>query len=514
MKRTHIYFGIIGTLFLVSSTSLVIVSCTKSNTNNSNDTHARTDTWNYLANAQEEYLNKNSVSILTTISPNSTWLKNYFNNFNNSVNDNTDDTYWIKNVFSGLLKIIDKGALSTTASLGTGWILDYSKNSETSNLVNYYIATNIHVLDTSWQWKVAVSESNDTITLNVPASRETSNAINFYLSQPQGSTTNANNRQEVLVNNLAINSGLWYKTSTNVSNFATNVLPIGAVQQNSSQIIGSGLPYDFTMTYESLGTKNTLFFYRDSNNNYKFSIDNYSYNNLMPTSDLGLLKITEDVSQMTTTSNNNLTKTIYKNMNTMFTTNTNDNETKVNSSYIAKLNKLINLAEQGQKNSEEFKKLFLFEDSKSTTPTEISIAGFPGNSTENGWYSSINSNTISSGLVNKNASSLKDSRPTIEYNYNGQFNYNVYDYSKDWLLRNVNLMGGSSGSQAMTSDYKALGIYWGVLTNNFTNISDGIITVLYSENDKNSLIYRYLEYINRNDTNSQLLRLFKVMNQI
>ena len=107
-------------------------------------------------------------------------------------------------------------------------------------------------------------------------------------------------------------------------------------------------------------------------------------------------------------------------------------------------------------------------------------------------------------------------RPYIEVNYNGNFFNSPYNTNNNCFINDFNLQPGSSGSMALNSDYKISGIYWGIFSqiNPVTNQTkiNGVVSGIYSKFDPNCVLFNYLKYANQNIKNSQMLKLFIVLN--
>ena len=105
---------------------------------------------------------------------------------------------------------------------------------------------------------------------------------------------------------------------------------------------------------------------------------------------------------------------------------------------------------------------------------------------------------------------------TQEVNYNGKFFNSPYNVNNNCFIKDFNLQAGSSGSMALSSDYKISGIYWGIFSqiNPVTNQAkiNGVVSGIYSKFDPNCVLFNYLKYANQNIKNSQMLKLFTTLN--
>ena len=511
-KKIRWTLATIGTGILLASIGLITTSCVT--TNNNGIQKARTAEFNHIENEYEQYINNNSFSILGIINWSPTYITNYFDSFLNKLPQENDLYNFVQSLNEAIKSLEPK--TYTNASFGTGWIFDYAINPN-SNLNTYYIASNIHVYDSSYAFNLQTNQGIN-ITINVPISKESVNYINYYISQPLGSTTNYTNNFNVPISNL---SEYWYGIGVNKDNIQENLIPIGSYSKEGNAPI-SKKKYDMNIKLSGNNIFNTTYYLYSSENDYPveetfLSID---IDNENPTTDFGLMKANIDPNTIVSKGQTSESKKIFNNLKNIFDVK-NNSDAKVNSSYITKLNKLLSLVDQNQQKTEQFKNLFLFADEKDISSNSlISIAGFPAIESYDSMgnrlvQAGFNTNSISASLALKDSihqNQVFATRKNIEYNINGKFGYSKYNPTTDWQLQDINLKPGSSGSFAMTNDYKILGIYWGVLQNTLLRTTHGIISNLYSTNNSNSIVYRYLRYINKNNRNSKLLELFTKLN--
>lgn len=513
-KKNRLTLATIGTGILLASISLITTSCVTAN--NSTIQKARTAEFNHIENEYEQYINNNSFSILGIINWSPTYITNYFDSFLNKLSQENELYDFVQSLNIAIKQLPERSY--TNLSFGTGWIFDYATNSN-SNLNTYYIASNIHVYDSSYAFNLQTN-SGVNITINVPISQESVNYINYYISQPLGSNKNYTNNFNVPVLNLY---EYWYGIGINKDNIQENLIPIGAYSKDGNAPI-SKKKYDMNIKISGNNIFDTTYYLYSTETNYPIeeTFLNVDVDNENPTTDFGLMKANIDPSEIVSKGQTTESKRIFSNLRNIFDVN-NNNNVKANSSYINKLNKLLSLIDQNQQRTQQFKNLFLFADEKDISSNSlISIAGFPAIESHNSMgnrliQAGFNTNSISASLALKDTlhqNQIFATRRNIEYNINGKFGYSKYNSSTDWQLQDVNLKPGSSGSFAMTNDYKILGIYWGVLQNTLLRTTHGIISNLYSTSNSNSIVYRYLRYINKNNTNSKLLELFTKLNNI
>lgn len=517
---------------LVTSVGLFATSCSS---DNSNAISARdnTDIANGLTTVEyeaEKWIGDNSVSISFVSTPNITYLKSYLSSYltshsndENSSNSDASNSYaLVSSIYSNINQNETSYSKNSSITAGTGWILDYSVDESNSDLVTYYLATNMHVLNASFSisYEANFKTSYDivipyTIEVTFPISSQTVTNLSVYLSQPQYSTTSATNNLKIPLNSASDYSTAWYKTSITKDNVAESLIPLGSYNTSGLTSTNS-TSYGMTISYYPLGSSSSLA------SNLYFPTDGSSgtstvTNGTPQASDFSILKISENKSSFENLSTSGTYGTVFTKIKKMFDVDTTSDETTKSSSYIARLNSLLEMTNDSSKyNKEDASELFMFADySKDlNSSTILSIAGFPSTSSGSSFYTNFNSNTISYSLATNVSSSSYSARTNIEYNYNGNFYYSTYNWPFNLLLRNVNLLAGSSGSMAVTQDYKITGIYWGTLTSyGVTNgtlgtIVDGVMTKLYSNSVSSSMINIWLAYVAKNDTNSKLATLF------
>lgn len=512
-KKIRWTLASIGMSVLLASISLIVTSC--ANQNNNEIIKARTNEFNHIQNDYEQYINNNSFSILSIINWNTDYITNYFDEFLKKL-DSSNHIYGFVNSLNNAIKNLPQRSY-TNASFGTGWIFDYATN-ENSNFNTYYIASNIHVYNSMYSLNLTTN-NGITIEINIPVSKESVNYINYYISQPLGSTKSYTENINIPINEL---NNYWYEMGINKTNIQESLIPLGAYYKDGIAPY-KAKKYDLNIKLSG-NIQNEVTYYLYSNSeNYPIDEDFLGKDriDMNLSTDFGLMKVNINPNDIVSKYQSSISMKIFDNLRYIFTTNNNLENIKSSSSYISKLNKLLFLIKENKHNTEEFKNLFLFADEeKISSDSLISIAGYPAikkqlSNGNNLIASGFNTNSISASLALKNKSyqyQIFTTRKNIEYNINGKFGYSLYNSQNDWLLKDINLKPGSSGSMAITNNYKILGIYWGVLQNSLSKTTHGIISNLFSSTNSNSIVYKYLRYINKNNSNSKLLKLFTELN--
>lgn len=548
--RKSILFSCIAitTVSFVTATSLFLVACA----NNKIIIPARENISNGLTaidNDQEKYINQNSASILFYSTPNIEYLKTYLSKYlednaeykpggpdvpseNSRVTTNKQDTkqtnaYIVTQTLNDILTK-GNGYKVTSLLLGTTWLLDYSlaqnpniDNQEaTKNLATYYFATNMHVLNVAYN--VVVSErSNDGKTydleLNVPVSSVSTTNLDVFLSQPQGDKK-VDDLGQTIPDNLTIpanNPGLfsttWYKTPLTKDTFESSIIPGGTtLSRNQSYDLTASL----TITDSNGPKKQSYYYYTNAAGKKVSSVDTYDKTVEM-VNDVSIIKITDSADNITLPNKSSIYYNSFLGLKTMLTIDTSKTDVAKNSSYLTKLNYLNSLATNKNSSRSTIDELFLFRDysSLNVNTTVLSIAGYPSTTNQISGLASanFNSNTISYSLSTNTGDDNKTTGiargSSIQYSLNGKFYYSSYNWHDNILMPNVNLMPGSSGSMVIDNDYKLVGIYWGIVS--VGGDISGVANTLFSKNNSKSLVAEYLNYININDKNSQLLKLFR-----
>lgn len=482
---------------------------------------ARTDVGNYglttVKHEQEKWIGDNSVSIGIQYTPNWTYIKEYVSTYLKNHSDdegstNTDAAlaYSRMNDFNLYLQRATHLKDTTMAMFGTGWILDYSYPDANGDLINYYLATNIHVLDLSYQLQFSSSffeedstQVSTTVTANIPINSKTVSSLNVYLSQPQYNTTSGDNNKTIP---QSFSTTYWHTTPITINNFEDTIIPIGAYT-NTGYVDYSSTFYNLSLTYSYYKNNsriNSGYYYPSSGNSGTNKVSKASNNS----SDYAVIKIPETKTSFDDLGTDSNWTTVFQKMKTMFNINTNDISTTKRSSYIARLNSLYNLATSSSYSKTLADNLFMFADYKTgvNNKTLLSTAGFPGVSGS----ISFNSNSINYALTQTATSAEANSRTELSYTYRGQLGYSNYTWDNNILMENVNLKDGSSGSMTITQDYKIYGIYWGAISYYYGE-TYGVTTQLYSQNTDRNFVKIWLNYIETNDSSSKLYKTFKAL---
>lgn len=466
----------------------------------------------------EKWLGDNSMSILLKCEPNKDYINKYVASYldrykGDAESSNPPDkfSYLIMQYFKSNLD--EQKCTVSKSHSGTAWMLDYSLDTDNENLVNYYLATNIHVLDATYSvnFTMYLNTRPVEVTVNIPITPETVQSADIYLTQPQYSESNANDNTRIIASSQDKANEIdkyWWKTSITKNDFATNLIPIGSYTNMGSPSLAT--PYNWQLNYTiNVDLANTVYNYTlPMDNSRAVAVQSYS---TKKSSDFAVVKITEEKNKFSETKPSlNPTDSIAKyermftNVKNMFNVDAIANDER--SSYIARLNSILSmLASKATYDELKAKQLFMFADYKKDLKYEntISVGGFPAIWKNRDGFVTFNSNTIS---YSYNQSYPTKGREYIEYYYNGSRYVSEYNRDINLLFKNINLMGGSSGSMAITNDYKIGGIYWGGI-NRYSHF-DGAVTRLYSENDPSSMIQIWLKYIEQKDPNSKLLQLF------
>lgn len=507
-KWNKSFFSLLPGLFL----SLAIISASCSTTNSLS-----------LPEEQINYLNNNSLSLNFKYVGNYTNLKNKIDKLvDDSITSSTNDIFdfrqlanWTQILFSS-----DKAQyiINTTqmSQSGTGWVFDYSLDS-INNLINYYIATNAHVDNLELKYLLYSSLDNSelkdeqrfSIQIGFPVNNENISSYHPYISQPYDGEP------------ISIyDSQYWFPAQNyfdSNQNAILETLPIG--QLNEENKISVETSKEICFYYEinqfNSNSKNYLFVTKDANNKYKV-IPSWKINlvnnwlNLSPLADdFQILKLQYKLNLENNSnlpdSNLKLAK-IKNSIKAMLNYKKNDGIIDENSSYIHRLNYLINM-EKNNKNYD--KKWFLFSDFDNLKNDDlIYFGGFPV----------IASNTDNIAIykyayVSKNEIYSPNQylyRPIIWYQYNGNFMINNYNNSNNLLMKNQQTGPGSSGSMVMANN-QWIGIYWGI--SYYGSDYYGVFTPIYSSNPlKKTIVSKYLEFIKQIDPNSKLLELFNLIN--
>ena len=477
-------------------------------------------------NQTEEYINKNEMSLMFASTPKPEYLgkiRNFMfelisNNVSNPVNAELD------------ISSITRPQIASITS-GTTWMFDYQiDNSQEQNLVTYYLATNIHVINLSYTIMYNFA-SGDQISIQVPINSTTTETVNAYISQPQGFYNN--NEQDYFApisNDPNYYSYFWYQLPNfNVANASKDLIPLGALHEKTA----SEQSYLGQFTYKNANNQSEQFMLKETNSNSKIEFVPINSTGVAQenSQDFGLLKTTisnpEDIkpSNMDGISGLNIrnadqleenVKRGFENIQNIFkVSNISFNpENPLDNTYISRLNYLKSLANSNQLTKQKVEQVFMFANMDSQPKNEqISVAGFPGGSDPSGiaynYYNGATTNKSDISAVDMNVN-----RDTIQYYYNGQMMSGKYYQLDNYKAPGVNLLPGSSGSMVVNQNGQILGIYWGIVAiSNGTNL--GMITPIYTTKDSTNLLLKYYQYQKAmNSDNSQATALTSLMNAI
>lgn len=467
---------------------------------------------------QEKWITDNSFSLLFTYKYNKNYLLSFVDEYLNLNSKDKDTNSELNNSYK--LMIDFKEALESnnfrynSSLLGTGWILDYSQDDKNKNLVDYYIATNAHVLNLNYgisfptQQNVYGENVLTTATAYVPISKDSVEDVSLYISQPQYGV------KDGLPDNLATDinqlNTQWYKTSLSKDNIDENLIPIGTFNSNGTPSLSTG--YALSCSYSARLS------YGTNNYNFYFPVDKSSGTRVLSksenrSSDFSVLKIKENtqaLEEFFTSQTATLYKDMFHKMNQIFKIDTDEQNVTKSSSYIARLNALLTMTKDKKTyDKNKVDELFMFADSKKdlNNNSVVSAAGFPGVTRSNGKFEvNLSSNTMSYSLMKNAVNDYNWIRNSIKYIYNGASYNSGYKAENNILMRNFILTGGASGAMAVDQNNKIVGLYWGMIRQNGT--TDGCVTTLYEQSDNESLLKIWLKYVEQKDANSKLLNLF------
>ena len=205
-------FALIASSLITLSSGLLLSSC------GSKIVNPKTNEWNNVTNDYERYINQNELSLVFLSDPSISYvnglLDKYITTLKQEKPNISEEKPNISEEKSNISKALElfknyKGPVYNF-EMGTGWIFDYCLNSST-NINDYYIATNMHVLDCSYKFEIQGKSSNNVdyiIDLEIPVNNESVQNFNVFFSQPLSSHPLRANDAESL-------STLWYLTSLN-----------------------------------------------------------------------------------------------------------------------------------------------------------------------------------------------------------------------------------------------------------------------------------------------------------
>lgn len=480
---------------------------------------------------QEQWIGDNSVSLMIEAKPNANGIANAVNKLKETAGLDSN----IRKMLDSMVGTINNADKYSYNQFGTGWILDYSNNSK-DNLTDYYIATNMHVLNSYFELIFDSSryssygyEESIKVGVRIPFNKTTVSNLNVYISQPKYSLKDQKYNDKSYADQL---SSQWYKTNVNIENWTENLIPIGAYNTeggNKGFEYSQAFDMELTWQYESNSNlKQTLYFKSNSNGGYltkEPEVGNESFQHGIDDFSVFKIGLANNAFDSMIAANNEYSK-MFQSMKNLFSTTTNV-EVKKNSSYISKLNKLLDITENNAYNKENIDELFMFGESSNITKdkTQISIGGYPliqekvpSNNTYK-WesYTTFNTNTLTGNNIidyPPNYYHTRDRMGINQYTYKGNLYKIKWKDPNNYILKNVNLLAGSSGGVGIDQNYKLSCINWGT----FIQIEyyQGIkyvldsssSTGLYTSNDKNSLIWKWVDYSIKNNKQTKLAELF------
>ena len=455
-----------------------------------------------IENDTENYINKNEMSLLFYAVPKANYPVELMSNVikNNGGNE------------ANIFEFLNPNIASITS--GTSWMFDYQIDSKNSNLVTYYLATNIHVINLSYS---AIYNLPNDITVNVtiPINSTTSNSISAYVSQPLGKYGN-NDGLTSISNVVEAYNYAWFKLPDfSLSTASQNLIPLGAL---SNENVSESNKYLAQISVTESNNKVADYFV---DSDYKVSKTIFpTRNSGTESQDFGLVKTQISTNEKILPQNSNLIdnsselRLSFENMQNIFNIDkTFDSRNPLNNSYITKLNYLNQNINSITK--EEFENNFMFSlMSNLSNDDEISVAGYPGgtNSTSQTSYTYYNGATFKKSDVSEVEGSIN--RPSIQFNYNGNLMSVPYDQTDNYKAGGVNLQPGSSGSMVVNKNGQILGIYWGIVTQSRGNESTnyGMITPIMTTDgpikSTTNLLIKYYLYQTHYNNNTELVKLF------
>lgn len=484
--------------------------------------------------AQEKWIGDNSLSIAIVAKPNVKGIEDAINAFNSK-----ESSPSIKSLLNGLVGGLNGSSddRKNYSQFGTGWILDYS-DIQNSNLKDYYIATNMHVLSSCFEYKYVStvypnehSQALVDVTTKIPFNKNTVSELSVYISQPQYSTEN----YKLNLNTYSDQwDNQWYKTNININNWSENLIPVGAY--NSVYSVDNKIPtsqsYDMELTWQyqqSNSKPQTLYFKTNADdNNYLANssiVSQESYQDNME--DFSIFKISLQNNAFDEKINSSGKYSgMFTKMKSMFDTSYINSEINEKSSYIAKLNQLLSIVNSSY-DKNKIDKLFMFGDYNNLTNlnTQISMGGYPliteyiknDDKYLKKYYTTFNTNTLTGNNIIAYPPEKYHTRNNMginQYTYKGNLYKVRWRGQGNYILKNVNLMPGSSGSIGIDKNYKLSCINWGwyIHIEYFQGIKyvldSSTSTGLYSPADKHSLIWKWVTYANQNIKNTKLSQLF------
>lgn len=486
---------------------------------------------------QEKWIGDNSLSLLIEAKPNASRISEAITKFNNNYHDAN-----VKKMLNSLASTLNSLTSDYNYNqFGTGWILDYS-NGSSGNLNDYYIATNMHVMssyftftfDSSIYGNAGSYDTPITVGVRIPFNKTTVSNLNVYISQPKYNTTDQKFNDKSYADKL---DKQWYKTNVSIDNWDKNLIPIGAYSLEKEDGFNYSQAFDMELTwqYESNPNLKETLYFKSSENGFITEnpvIGNTSFQNEVD--DFSVFKISLANNAFDERINKgDENSEMFAKMKNLFNV-VSIADIKKQSSYISKLNKLLEIVDSKTYSKEKVDDLFMFGDSKKITDikTQISIGGYPllreliqNGSNSYKWqsYTTYNTNTLTGNNIIDYPIKYYNTRNKMginQYTYKGNLYKINWKDPNNFILKNVNLLAGSSGGVGIDQDYKLSCINWGT----FIQIEyyQGIkyvldsssSTGLYSSKDKNNLIWKWVDYSTKNNKQTKLAELFSKLENL
>lgn len=479
-KNLLIALGVIGGVGIIGG---VVASAIILAPKNNNDDFSNDVLYSYAKNDQEKYINNNSLSLLFYLQENGDYYKNFLNtllekSYNKFLYSNLE--YFLNNKNESKLYNI---------STGTTWMFDFQKKD--NNLYSYYLATNIHVLNLGYTY--IFNNSDTTWELFIPYTKEIATLYTFVTqaigdeSKPDFSTFNK-------IENNTIQS--FNHNWVNFTNYFKEIIPLGALYNNN---IANNYPYLGTITKIDKNDEKIYYI----NNNYEIIDNPVNNESTFKANDIGIINFEFDISTIDNSNyyHKNVNEPILNAIHNMF--NINNSVLNPTNTYIDRVEYLLNIAKTNY-DKNLITNNFIFSSFKTHT-NSISIGGYPGIKESGKSYIRFNCKTLTD-FDEINTNEIDINKDSINVWYESKNYYYKYNEKDNYLLDNLTLGHGSSGSMAVNQSFQIVGIYWGVVESN--DWIKGIVTPIYDYSNSNSIIFRWLKYLNSKKVNTQVYNLF------
>ncbi|WP_353289543.1 DUF31 family putative serine protease [Ureaplasma ceti] len=516
-----------------------------------------------ITNPVQEYANANSVSLLLSAKLNAQYYQNFCLHMDNNLRDYlnsmnlslTPPHYYISEYPSDNIQLYE-------ADTGTAWLVDYQTHTDSlRNLVTYYLATNIHVVNLTVTVKYPLFEnyishgvigerpSGKTLSLQLPVNKDTVKSFTAYISNPLGERTSTNTKLPIsttqilssYANDLMLPSEYWFELpNVNVTNKADKIVPLGIYNYNGTPPQFNKAPFKYANFSITSGAEVIRQGY--INQNYQLETQTHAeYNADTRGEDFAILKSTFNPIKLLKwvefnksrlnanisnpalsliAADDNLKNSLYYSwihLLEMFWVTPLDSKQVQDrpKTYIQRVQALIayleNIKTKRLSLQEEhyFWNHFIFSD-QINSKEQLYVSGYPG---------------VSIGMMNYvtfKTAKFSDAQPsygniqrhTIDYTWHGQMFTNPYNDEENYLAPGSNLGSGSSGSMVLNDRGQIVGIYWGA----YVSGNVGIFTPIFTRASSDNLIARLLKYEQNNfqpnqDNVSGLTQLFLLMKQ-